>query len=38
MVPTYDGVIDAQLELDELSRPSGGRNDGWGTSGNSADP
>ena len=33
MVPTYDGVIAAQKELDELSGPLDGRSDGWGTSG-----
>ena len=34
MVPTYEGVVNAQRELDELSRPLGGYSDGWGTSGN----
>lgn len=34
MVPTYEAVIAAQAELDELSAPVGGRSDGWGTSGN----
>jgi regulator of RNase E activity RraB len=34
MLPTYDGVVAAQRELDELSRPFGGQSDGWGTSGN----
>jgi hypothetical protein len=34
MVPTYDGVLAAQKELDELSVAFGGRSDGWGTSGN----
>jgi hypothetical protein len=37
MVPTHDGVVAAQLELDEISRPFGGRSDGWGTTGDSAD-
>jgi len=37
MLPTYDGVVEAQRQLDELSRPFGGRSDGWGTWGNSAD-
>ena|SRR5260370_13467950 len=35
MLATYDCVVDAQLELDELSRPFGGHSDGWGTSGKS---
>jgi hypothetical protein len=34
MVPTYEGVLAAQKELDELSAAFGGRSDGWGTSGN----
>jgi Regulator of ribonuclease activity B len=34
MVPTYDAVSGAQAELHELSRPVGGRTDGWGTEGN----
>jgi hypothetical protein len=34
MLPTYDGVVGAERELDELSRPFGGHSDGWGTSGN----
>jgi hypothetical protein len=34
MVPTYEGVLAAQKELDELSAPFGGRSDGWGTLGN----
>jgi hypothetical protein len=37
MLPTYDGVVEAQRELDELSRPFGGRSDGWGTPGNSTE-
>jgi hypothetical protein len=32
MLPTYDGIVQAQRELDELSRPFGGQSDGWGTS------
>src|SRR5437899_266323 len=36
MLATYDGVVEAQRELDELSRPFGGKSDGWGTQGNSA--
>lgn len=34
MVPTYEAVVAAQKELDELSEPLGGRSDGWGTLGN----
>jgi hypothetical protein len=34
MVPTYDGVVEAQAQLDGISRPLGGRADGWGTFGN----
>lgn len=34
MVPTYDGVVATQKELDELSAAFGGRSDGWGTLGN----
>jgi Regulator of ribonuclease activity B len=34
LVPTYDSIIAAQKELDELSRPLGGHTDGWGTLGN----
>ncbi len=34
MIATYDAVIAAQRELDELARPNGGRTDGWGTFGN----
>jgi hypothetical protein len=34
MVPTYEAVIAAQKELDELSAPLGGHSDGWGTLGN----
>jgi hypothetical protein len=33
MLLTYEGVVAAQRELDELSRPFGGRSDGWGTFG-----
>lgn len=33
MMPTYDGVVAEQRELDELSLPFGGYSDGWGTSG-----
>ena len=36
MFATYDGVVEAQRELDELSRPLGGYSDGWGTPGHSA--
>jgi hypothetical protein len=34
MVPTYNAIIVAQEELNELSKPYGGHSDGWGTSGN----
>jgi hypothetical protein len=34
MLATHEGVLRAQQELDELSRPLGGHTDGWGTSGN----
>jgi regulator of RNase E activity RraB len=34
MVPTYNAIIAAQKELDELSKPYGGHSDGWGTLGN----
>ncbi len=37
MFATYDGVVEVQRELDELSRPFDGRCDGWGTPGNAAD-
>ena len=33
MLATYDGIVAAQRELDGLSRPFGGRSDGWGTPG-----
>lgn len=33
MLPSYEGVTAAQRELEGLSRPLGGRTDGWGTSG-----
>lgn len=38
MLATYDGVLEAQRQLDELSRPFGGATDGWGTLGTSAGP
>jgi len=34
MIATYNAVIAAQAELDELSRPIGGYADGWGSFGN----
>ncbi|HEX6597344.1 MAG TPA: ribonuclease E inhibitor RraB [Acidimicrobiales bacterium] len=34
MLPTYDNVIRAQDELQELVAPYGGEVDGWGTFGN----
>lgn len=35
MLATYDGVLSAQRELNELSAAFGGHCDGWGTLGNS---
>jgi Regulator of ribonuclease activity B len=35
MLATYDGVVAAQSQLNEVSRPHGGSCDGWGTFGNS---
>ena len=37
MLADDEGNIEAQRELDELSRPYGRQSDGWGTFGNSAD-
>jgi len=37
MLATYDGVVAAQQELDEISYSYEGRSDGWGTPGNSTD-
>jgi regulator of RNase E activity RraB len=34
LVPTYDAIVAAQQELDNLSAAFGGRSDGWGTLGN----
>lgn len=34
MAPTYEAIMAAQKELEELSEPLGGHSDGWGTSGN----
>jgi hypothetical protein len=34
MLATYDNVVAAQRELDELGGPVGARSDGWGTGGN----
>jgi regulator of RNase E activity RraB len=34
MLATYDAVVAAQDELDEIAGPFGGRTDGWGTCGN----
>ncbi|HEY1556897.1 MAG TPA: ribonuclease E inhibitor RraB [Kofleriaceae bacterium] len=33
MLVTYDSVVQAQRELDELARPYGAHSDGWGTFG-----
>ena len=30
MVPQYDEIIRIQAELDQISRPWGGKSDGWG--------
>jgi len=38
MLATYAGVVQAQQELDTLSRPFGGYTDGWGTFGNVEPP
>ena len=35
MLATYDGVVQAQEELNELAEPLGAYCDGWGTFGNS---
>ncbi len=37
MLATYDGVIEAQAELDRLAEPFGAKTDGWGTFGNAED-
>src|SRR5687768_7082471 len=34
MVPTYDGVIAAQAELNRIAQPLGAYVDGWGSFGN----
>lgn len=34
MVVTYDAVLEAQRQLDEVCRPLGGTVDGWGSFGN----
>lgn len=34
ILATYDGVVAAQDDLDDLSKPHGGHCDGWGTFGN----
>jgi regulator of RNase E activity RraB len=34
MIPTYDAIIAAQLELDAIAQPLGAYSDGWGTFGN----
>ena len=35
MLPKYDDIIAIQNQLDALSRPIGGKSDGWGSFGNS---
>lgn len=37
MVPNYDDIVAAQVELDKLSKPFGGYSDGWGSWGNEED-
>ena len=37
MLPTYEGVMAAQAEISELSRPFDCECDGWGTFGNADD-
>ena len=37
MLPDYQALIDAQVELGELALPLGGTLDGWGTVGNAGD-
>ena len=34
MIPTYDALVEAQAELDALSKPHSGMSDGWGSRGN----
>jgi regulator of ribonuclease activity B len=34
IIPTYDEILAIQNQLDELSRPFGGKSDGWGSFGN----
>lgn len=34
MLPEYEALIDAQVELGRLAQPLGGEPDGWGTFGN----
>ena len=34
LILSYENVMSAQAELDEISRPLGGYSDGWGTMGN----
>lgn len=34
LVPTYEAVMGAQVQLDAISQPFGGYSDGWGSSGN----
>ena len=34
MLATYDAIVEAQRELDTISKPAGGHSDGWGTYGN----
>lgn len=34
MIPAYAAIVDAQAELDALSKPHSGMSDGWGSLGN----
>jgi hypothetical protein len=34
LVPSYDEIISIQKQLDDVSRPFGGKSDGWGSWGN----
>jgi hypothetical protein len=38
IIPSYDLIILIQKQLNNLSRPFGGRSDGWGSFGNSGRP
>jgi len=38
IIPTYDLVVAIQRQLDDVSRPFGGKSDGWGSFGNATGP